>query len=114
MGTDIHAFVEYRQKDREDDDPWVAIRVPISRSYQFFEALAGVRGEGGGLCGGRGSPLGCSVEWDDEEYGRSWASFEEIEELKLCGHWGLADSLNLMTILAVMGYEVRFVFAFNC
>jgi hypothetical protein len=59
MGCDIHAFIEYRNKDHDTNEwPWRSFsgEICLGRFYDIFGLMAGVRGERPPLVQPRGMP----------------------------------------------------------
>lgn len=65
MGCDIHAYVEYRERDR-----WSGFggRLNPGRNYEAFGILAAVRGDGPAIVEPRGVPSDMSWEATDDFY----------------------------------------------
>lgn len=128
MGTDIRAFVEYRQ-----GEAWYAhAELFLERAYSLFALIAGVRSEGTSLMVPRGLPDDASgptqeayFVWDDEQEdlapdpdatAPSWLLFSELAEILGSEPVVMNWELTLQTMRAIeqnFHAETRLVFWFR-
>jgi len=92
MGCDIHAYVEYADKDREKPY-WMALatRCNPGRDYQLFAKLAGVRtdNEKDQIIPLRGSPgdVSLTVQWENQLYVSDEGSGEDTCTAENAARW---------------------------
>jgi hypothetical protein len=80
LGSDIHLFIEYRDKSAEQRRWWsFGGRISVGRDYRIFERLAGVRGElANAIVPPRGFPADAAEEAKDENF--LWIDYSGKEE----------------------------------
>ena len=128
MGCDIHAFVEYSDRKNSEFSYWSEFAdLQLSRRYEYFAAIAGVRNtsETRPLVEPRGIPEDCKVDlehWlheDDGLHHHGYLSYEEVcsafEHAKIDLDKLNPDWMAMLSAMKVLSQTkiVRIVFAFD-
>lgn len=119
MGCDIHAHIEHIEQDCNDEQWFVWASLNLSRRYDAFGLMAGVRGDRQ-MFQPKGMPdyLSDSAqdEWRHGGHTPSWLNRNELASvsINLDQSWDeLTIILHAMEMLEMRGHVSRLVFWFD-